>query len=70
MKTHTQVSMVNGNVHDTCWIPSKFAVAGKMLRIGQEEGWKVTSVGSLRVDSKYIEERKNDYRSQRQASDI
>ncbi len=70
MKTHTQVSMVNGNVHDTSWIESKFAVKGKKLRIGQEEGWEVTNVGNMKVDSKYVEERKNDYRSQRQASDI
>ena len=70
MQTHTQVNMVRDTIHDTCWIPSKFAVQGKFLRIGDENGWQVTSVGDLKMPSKYVEERGRDYRSQRQASDV
>ena len=70
MQTHTQVNWMRGNVHDTCWIPTKFARVGKWLRINDEDGWLVLGVGDTHLPSKYIEERKNDYRSQRQASDV
>jgi hypothetical protein len=70
MQTHTQVAMQRGTTHDVCWIPSKFAVQGKTLRLVDEDGWVVTSVGDLRLPSEYVEERKNDYRTQRRASDV
>lgn len=70
MKYHVQCALQRQEQHDVCWIPAKHAVMGKALRIKDEEGWRVTSVGTLPLPSKYIEERKNDYRTQRQASDI
>ncbi len=70
MKTHTQCSLVRDAVHDICWLPTKFAVVGKVIRINDESGWLVTGVGDLPLPSAYIEERKNDYRTQRRASDV
>ena len=70
MNTHTQVTMKRGNVRDVCWIPTKFAVEGKVLRINDEDGWIVTGAGDLSLPSDYIQERKNDYRTQRRASDV
>lgn len=70
MQTHTQCNLAKGNLRDTCWIPSKFAVLGKIIRIKEEDGWEVIGVGNMKMASEEIEKRKNDYRTQRQASDI
>jgi hypothetical protein len=70
MATHIQCTLRRGNIRDVCWLPSKFAVEGKYLRIKEENGWQVTGVGDLRLPSDYVEKQKNNYRSQRQASDI
>lgn len=70
MQTHIQCTVRCGDVHDVCWLPSKFAVEGKYIRIKDEDGWLVTGIGDLKLPSTYVEKQKNNWRSQRQASDI
>lgn len=51
-RKYTQCQLVrdldDGQASDTAWIPSSFAVVGKKLRIKDQEGWWVKSVGSTR----------------------
>ena len=62
MSTHKQCNLVRGNQHYTAWIPSKKAILGKILKIENEDGWKVTSVGDMELDSKFVNERSQDYK--------
>ena len=60
----------------TSWIPEKFAVKGKVIKLEnretgeQTDGWEVTMVGYRRKESKEVIERSQDYKKTRKASDI
>lgn len=55
----------------TTWLPSKFAVEGKIVDFDQEgPGWRVMRVAAGAVDSKVIAERERDYRNHRKATDV
>lgn len=56
-------------VKQTAWIPEQFAHAGKILKIKDNNGWKVVEVGSQRFDQAYVLEREQDYKNQALASD-
>jgi hypothetical protein len=70
-----QCSMRRGNVVQRAWIPEKFAVAGKSLRLKDsatgtwEDGWKVASVSDAVLPSDIVAERSQDYKHTRRASD-
>lgn len=82
-ETHTQCHLQRGNVRQVSWIPSSYAVAGQFVKLKEkkindkgiqeefwDDGWEVTSVGSMTFPSKYIQERERDYKETRKASDI
>ena len=70
---YRQCWLARGNAHQMAWIPEKFAVAGRFLRLteaGQtEDGWQVTGVGAQMTEEN-VRERSRDYKHTRQASDI
>ena len=53
----------------TAWIPEQFAHVNKVLKIKNEDGWKVVEVSSQRFSEEYVLERADDYKHQAQASD-
>ena len=58
----------------TSWIPSRYAVRGKTLKLKSEDGfwedgWEVVSVGAT-APSEEVNERSRDYTKQREASDV
>jgi hypothetical protein len=63
---------MNGQV-DVAWIPEKFAVKGKYLRIKRgekwENGWQVTGVYGREAEA-HLFEHERDYLRQRVASDV
>lgn len=58
--THTQCEMQKGSMSMVAWIPSKFAVEGKYVKLLDEDGWQVMSTGH-ELDSDYVLEYKDDY---------
>lgn len=54
----------------TSWIPEQFAKIGKYLKLKDDDGWKVISVGSVVYDEQTVNERSQDYKKTRLASDI
>jgi hypothetical protein len=63
----------NGHKIYVSWIPEKFAIKGKVLKLKLndifEDGWKVIFVGS-RQEAEIVEENERDYLKQREVSDI
>lgn len=54
----------------TAWIPSKFAVVGKVLRLGDDDGWTVAAAGKDAMSEEFVMQRRDDYRYQRRVSDV
>jgi hypothetical protein len=72
MATHTQCKLKRANGDEfTSWLPSKFAVEGRILDFDDEgRGWRVMKVFRGTVDSKIVAERERDYRNHRKATDV
>lgn len=75
-EVHYQCHLQKGDTHQVTWLPKKFAVEGRIVKLydevtdSWEDGWLVTSVGTQSFPSKYIAERSRDYTQTRKASDI
>ena len=59
----------------TAWIPKTFAKIGKYVKLRDdkdvwEDGWMVVEVGNVSASWDVVNERGQDYKKQRQASDI
>lgn len=72
--TCQQCRLVNGSMHKTAWIPTKFAVKDKKIEIddpnGGREYWVVEDVYGAPVPYYEVNERSQDYKHTREASDI
>lgn len=64
-----QCELHKGSLVRVAWIPSKFAKVGKIVRLHDDDGWRVVKVTS-KMSSDFIRNREYDYRYQRRASDI
>ena len=67
---YRQCTMKKKDSFQVAWIPERFAVMGKYLRIGEDDGWKVESVSNVVQTSEENNERSQDYKRTRKASDI
>jgi hypothetical protein len=63
--TYTQCELVKEGIDSVAWIPTKFAVVGKILRIKENgvwtDGWYVSKIFNHRY-FKEVEERERDYK--------
>jgi hypothetical protein len=70
---YKQCLLQKGSAYRVGWIPTKFAVVGKCLKLylddGWIDGWKVLQIGMPHVACQ-VEEHERDYKHQREASDI
>ncbi len=70
---YRQCWLARGPVRQMAWLPEKFAVAGRFLRLTNdgvsENGWQVTGVGAQMAEET-VRERSQDYKHTRRAFDI
>ncbi len=70
---YRQCWLMRGSARQMAWIPEKFAVTGRFLRLtngeASEDGWQVTGVGAQMAEET-VRERSQDYKHTRRASDI
>lgn len=64
-----QCVLQRGDWVQVAWIPEKFAQLNKYLKIGDEDGWQVVSIGGRRAQAE-VNERSRDHLKQRVGSDI
>jgi len=73
-----QCVLINANANGgkkikTSWIPEKFAIVGKVLKLKEngewEDGWEVFKVGT-RLDSKTVNENSQLHKKHRKDCDI
>ena len=63
-----------GHLIDVAWLPEKFSVVGKVLKIKDKEewsdGWIVVSVRSFALDEQDVPDLEREYKSHRSRTDI
>jgi hypothetical protein len=63
-----------GYTEHVAWIPEKFAVQNRMIKIKMDgewdDGWQVVGAGGSAMSEKYLLARERDFARQRKASDI
>lgn len=76
MADMVQCKLIKNNAVQQAWIDKRYAVKDKYVKIKQDDGtwddgWLVLeSFDNVQVDSKIVNERSQDYKKTRQASDI
>ena len=67
---YVQCNLQKGFEEITSWIPKKFAKKGRYLKIKDNDGWLVKSVGAVEMEEESVRDRSQDYKKTRIASDI
>lgn len=71
---YKQCEVQNGNTHEICFLPEKFAVVGGKIELkindGWYGGWTIVAVYDWLVPECEAIERSVDYKKQRRCSDI
>lgn len=77
VRMEKEKKLANGTPYaiiSTTFIPSKFAQKGKTIKVKVDgtwdDGWIITDVYSAEFDEEYVNERSQDYKRTRKASDI
>jgi hypothetical protein len=67
-----QCRLRKGDAHMTSWIPEKFAVVGKVVRLWEngawDNGWVVDSAGEHRLDESMLPDWHRDIKGHRRAT--
>jgi hypothetical protein len=66
--TYRQCHLRRATTSTTAWLPSEYAVVGKVLRLKGEDGWVVESVSDVSVDHETAMDRSREWRSHRDVS--
>lgn len=73
MSTSTQCKFSKNGLYYTAYIPTELAKVGEYVKIkldgDWDDGWKVEAVFTT-LPAKYVQERSQDYKQTRKASDI
>jgi len=69
MTYYRQCILIKDRTTQTAWIPEKYAKRGKYIKIKEDDGWLVVTVGE-RAAEEQVFERSQDYKRTRKASDI
>lgn len=70
MRYHRQSLVCKDHICKMVWIPSNLAVEGTHVRLLDSDGWLIKKVYPTKMESRFIEERARDHRTQRTVSDI
>lgn len=65
-----QCRLKKGTTEQVSWIPVQFARKDMYLKLHDEDGWQVISVGETSISSKYLKNMEDAIKDQRKASDI
>jgi hypothetical protein len=66
---YCQCKLQKGDTITTTWIPEKYAIKGKYIKLLDDNGWQVIEAG-IPIDGNYVFRHERDFTKQRKASDI
>lgn len=65
-----QCTLRRGNVHTVSWIPSKYAIEGKYIKLKDVDGWLVEHASKQAFSSEYILSKEQENRNYVKNTDI
>lgn len=65
-----QCHLQRGDVHQISWIPDRFAIEGKYVKLHEEDGWLIVSAGKYSISNEYISKMEYAARNHRKTTDI
>ena len=69
--TFCQCLLLKGKTSQLAWLPEKFAVQGKYVRLLEDNGWMVDKVYPNRITEQFLFEYKDrQFKNQRKVTDI
>jgi hypothetical protein len=69
VKFYRQCVLQKKDIRKTAFLPEQFAKINKYIKIKEDDGWQVVSVG-IRLPDYLVDELERDHLDQRKASDI
>ena len=70
MTYYRQCTLTMKTVEQVAWIPEEFAIIGKILKINDQDGWRVKVVGLHRQSEDYVQDHERDFLGHRKRTDI
>lgn len=72
---YLQCTLVRNEVHQVSWIPKEIAIKDAVIDLKEDDGsfdrgWTVTTVGTVQRDYAEVNDRGQDYKRTRGASDV
>lgn len=71
---YRQCQLVRGATHQITWLPERYAVVGRYVKLKEgdvwDDGWQVTSVGDQRQEESFVNARSQDYKNMKKMTDI
>ena len=55
---------------EVAWIPEKFAVKGKVIKLKEDDGWTVDHAGTMRKTNEEMQRIRDEHRTHRQQTDV
>lgn len=69
MRRYRQCELRRGTTREVVWIPENFGKIGKIVRVGDDDGWTVSDVGAVRTED-YLLAHERDFAGHRSRTDI
>ena len=70
MNYSKQCTLTKGTKSQVAWIPEEFAKLNKFVRLFEEDGWQVMTVGATRVSTDYLLTHEREYLNHRKVTDV
>tara|TARA_Y100000310_G_scaffold307018_1_gene348765 strand:- start:44597 stop:44830 length:234 start_codon:yes stop_codon:yes gene_type:complete len=67
--TYVQCKLKKGDTYKTAWIPKKYSIIGKFIKILDDDGWEVIEQYST-LDGETVNNNSRDYKNHRKATDV
>ena len=70
MTFYRQCGLSKGSLRQVSWIPEQFATEGRIVRLLEDDGWRVDSVGESRKSDDFVRAHERDHAGHRARTDV
>lgn len=67
---YRQCWLSKGDARQVSWIPEEFAKEGGIVRLLEDDGWRIDAVGESRRDDAFVRSHERDHMFHRRRTDV